>query len=88
MVNISSNTIRFSSVFAYFTYISTVLTDVSNVQENLISYLLIIFGVGVTLGNIVGGKLADWNLNKSLQMIFTIFILYFVLLYFIQMNDS
>lgn len=76
----------FSSVFAYFTYISTVLTDVSNVQENLISYLLIIFGVGVTLGNIVGGKLADWNLNKSLQMIFTIFILYFVLLYFIQMN--
>ncbi|MDO5660851.1 MAG: MFS transporter, partial [Staphylococcus xylosus] len=76
----------FSSVFAYFTYISTVLTDVSNVQENLISYLLIIFGVGVTLGNVVGGKLADWNLNKSLQMIFTIFILYFVLLYFIQMN--
>ncbi|MFQ3859707.1 MFS transporter [Staphylococcus shinii] len=76
----------FSSVFAYFTYISTVLTDVSNVQEHLISYLLIIFGVGVTLGNVVGGKLADWNLNKALQMIFTVFILYFVLLYFIQMN--
>lgn len=76
----------FSSVFAYFTYISTVLTDVSNVQENLISYLLIIFGVGVTLGNVVGGKLADWNLNKALQIIFSIFIVYFLLLYFIQMN--
>lgn len=38
----------FSSVFAFFTYISSVLTDVSHVQENLISYLLIIFGVGVT----------------------------------------
>ncbi|HLR20207.1 MAG TPA: MFS transporter [Staphylococcus sp.] len=76
----------FSSVFAYFTYISTVLTDVSNVQENLISYLLIIFGVGVTLGNVVGGKLADWNLNKALQIIFSVFIIYFVFLYFIQMN--
>ncbi|MFQ3902854.1 MFS transporter [Staphylococcus sp. 50Mo3-1] len=76
----------FSSVFAYFTYISTVLTDVSNVQEHLISYLLIIFGIGVTLGNVVGGKLADWNLNRALQMIFIVFIIYFVLLYFIQMN--
>ena len=76
----------FSSVFAYFTYISSVLIDVSHVQENLISYLLIIFGVGVTLGNIVGGKLADWNLNKALKIIFIMFILYFILLYFIQMN--
>ena len=76
----------FSSVFAYFTYISTVLIDVSHVQENLISYLLIIFGVGVTLGNVVGGKLADWNLNKALKMIFSAFILYFILLYFVQMN--
>ncbi|WP_436855024.1 MFS transporter [Staphylococcus caeli] len=76
----------FSSVFAYFTYISTVLIDVSHVQEHLISYLLIIFGIGVTLGNVVGGKLADWNLNKALKIIFIAFILYFVLLYFIQMN--
>lgn len=76
----------FSSVFAYFTYISTVLIDVSHVQENLISYLLIIFGIGVTLGNVVGGKLADWNLNKALKIIFSVFILYFILLYFVQMN--
>ncbi|MDT3958293.1 MFS transporter [Staphylococcus kloosii] len=76
----------FSSVFAYFTYISSVLIDVSHVAENLISYILIIFGVGVTLGNIVGGKLADLNLNKALKIIFVTFILYFILLYFIQMN--
>ena len=62
------------------------LIDVSHVQENLISYLLIIFGIGVTLGNVVGGKLADWNLNKALKIIFSVFILYFILLYFVQMN--
>lgn len=76
----------FSSVFAYFTYISSILVDVSHIKENLISYMLIIFGVGVTLGNVIGGKLADWNLNKALKIIFTTFIIYFVLLYFIQMN--
>src|SRR5699024_4112285 len=52
----------------------------------LISYLLIIFGIGVTLGNVVGGKLADRNLNKALKIIFSVFILYFILLYFVQMN--
>lgn len=76
----------FSSVFAYFTYISSVLIDVTHIKENLISFMLIIFGVGVTLGNLIGGKLADWNLNKALQLIFTIFILYFGILYFMQFN--
>src|SRR5699024_9413598 len=35
---------------------------------------------------VVGGKLADWNLNKALKIIFSVFILYFILLYFVQMN--
>ncbi|PWZ83101.1 MFS transporter, partial [Staphylococcus pseudintermedius] len=62
----------FSSVFAYFTYISSVLIDVTHIPEQFISSILIVFGVGVTLGNIVGGKLADWNLNKALMSIFII----------------
>lgn len=76
----------FSSVFAYFTYISSILIDVSHIKESLISFMLIIFGVGVTLGNMIGGKLADWNLNKALKLIFSVFILYFIVLYFIQMS--
>ncbi|MCY1626146.1 MFS transporter [Staphylococcus pettenkoferi] len=76
----------FSSVFAYFTYISSILTDVTEIPERFISGMLIIFGVGVTLGNIFGGKLADWNLNRALQLIFITFIIYFIALYFIQMS--
>lgn len=76
----------FSGVFAYFTYISSILIDVTHIKENLISYMLIIFGIGVTLGNLIGGKLADWNLNNALKLIFSTFIVYFILLYFIQMN--
>ncbi|MDE9751835.1 MFS transporter [Staphylococcus delphini] len=76
----------FSSVFAYFTYISSVLIDVTHIPEQFISSILIVFGVGVTIGNIVGGKLADWNLNKALMSIFIIFAAYFGLLYFIQFH--
>ncbi|WP_422404473.1 MFS transporter [Mammaliicoccus sp. JADD-157] len=74
----------FSSVFAYFTYISQILINVSNIEERWISFVLIIFGVGVTLGNIIGGRLADWNLNKALQIIFVIFPIYILLMYYIQ----
>lgn len=74
----------FSSVFAYFTYISQILINVSNIEERWISFVLIIFGVGVTLGNIIGGRLADWNLNKALQIIFVIFPIYIFLMYYIQ----
>ena len=74
----------FSSVFAYFTYISQILINVSNIEERWISFVLIIFGVGVTLGNIIGGRLADWNLHKALQIIFVIFPIYIFLMYYIQ----
>lgn len=76
----------FSSVFAYFTYISSVLINVTHVPEQFISSILIVFGIGVTIGNIVGGKLADWDLNKALISIFIIFVVYFGLLYFIQFH--
>ena len=74
----------FSSVFAYFTYISQILINVSNIEERWISFVLIIFGVGVTLGNIICGRLAYWNLNKALQIIFVIFPIYIFLMYYIQ----
>lgn len=74
----------FSSVFAYFTYISQILINVSHIEERWISFVLIIFGVGVTFGNIIGGKLADWNLNKALNTIFIVFPIYIFMMYFIQ----
>ncbi|GGI40577.1 MFS transporter [Mammaliicoccus stepanovicii] len=77
----------FSSVFAYFTYISQILINVSNIEEKWISFVLIIFGVGVTLGNIIGGKLADWNLNRTLQIIFIVFPIYIFMMYYIQSHS-
>ncbi|GGE35736.1 MFS transporter [Pullulanibacillus camelliae] len=75
-----------SSVFALFTYISPILMQVTGFHESAVSLILVIFGVGVTVGNVVGGKLADWHINKAIISSLIVFELFFVLLYFMQFN--
>lgn len=52
--------------FAVFTYISPMLTGISGVPEAWVPLLLLLFGVGSTIGVLVGGRLADWRLMPSL----------------------
>ncbi|TYP70762.1 MFS transporter [Paenibacillus methanolicus] len=61
-----------SSLFAVFTYITPILTDITGISEKAVSWVLVLFGVGVTVGNIVGGKLADWKLLPSLIVNFAV----------------
>ncbi|MFP7255928.1 MFS transporter [Terribacillus saccharophilus] len=52
----------FGGMYLVFTYITPILTDISGFNTGDISWLLLIFGVGSTVGSIVGGKLSDWKL--------------------------
>ncbi len=51
--------IGFGGVFAVYTYISTTLTDVAGLPKSLVPVALMLFGLGMVLGNAVGGRLAD-----------------------------
>jgi DHA1 family inner membrane transport protein len=51
---------------AVFTFISPILGEVSGVSEHAIVWVLLLFGVGMTIGNFVGGRLADWRLVPSI----------------------
>lgn len=59
-----------ASLFALFTYISPVLQEISGFQEQSVTWILVIFGVSVTIGNLIGGKLADWKLLPALLVNF------------------
>lgn len=59
-----------TSLFAVFTYIAPLLGDITGFAEHNITWILVIFGCGVTIGNIIGGKLADWKLMPSLLAIY------------------
>jgi DHA1 family inner membrane transport protein len=54
-----------AALFTVFTYITPLLTQVTGFAEHSVTWILVLFGCGVTIGNIVGGKLADWKLMPS-----------------------
>ena len=50
------------SLFSVVTYITPLLEHVSGLTPHEVTIALLLFGVGLTVGNLVGGRLADWRL--------------------------
>ena len=61
-------TIGFSAMFTVFTYIVPILRTETQVSLGFISGLLMIFGLGLAIGNWLGGKLADRSVDKTLTV--------------------
>ena len=49
------------ALFCVFTYIAPILEQVTHFSPTAVTRVLVVFGVGITLGNLVGGRLADWK---------------------------
>ena len=56
----------FGGMFGAFTYIAYTLTEVSGFDSSAVPWLLVVFGAGLFVGNIVGGKAADRRLDPTL----------------------
>ncbi len=50
------------SLFSVFTYIAPMLEQVTHLTPHQVTWALLLFGVGITIGNLAGGRLADWRL--------------------------
>ncbi|MEV4054659.1 MFS transporter [Amycolatopsis sp. NPDC049688] len=59
----------FAGVFASFTYIAPMMTEVAGFSDGAVTWLLVLFGAGLFAGNLLGGKAADRNLMPSLYVI-------------------
>jgi DHA1 family inner membrane transport protein len=66
--------------FALFTYISPLLTTVSGIDLWVVPWLLLLFGVGSTIGVLAGGRLADWKLMASLTGILALQVVVYLLM--------
>ncbi|HLX01712.1 MAG TPA: MFS transporter [Trinickia sp.] len=55
-----------ASLFSVFTYITPILEDVTGFTPHAVTFVLLLFGLGLTVGSTLGGKLADWRLMPSL----------------------
>ncbi|MEY9912955.1 DHA1 family inner membrane transport protein [Catenulispora sp. MAP12-49] len=58
----------FGGVFAAITYIAPMMTKVAGYSDGTVTWLLVLFGIGMFLGNLVGGRYAD---RKLMPMLFT-----------------
>jgi DHA1 family inner membrane transport protein len=68
-LSIAVTVLGFGGMFGAFTYIAYTLTEVSGFASAAVPWLLIVFGVGMFVGNALGGRFADRALDKSLVTI-------------------
>ncbi|MDQ0683355.1 DHA1 family inner membrane transport protein [Streptomyces achromogenes] len=56
----------FGALFAAYSYITPMLTDSAGYAGSSVTLLLALFGVGATVGNLLGGRLADHAMRPTL----------------------
>ena len=57
-----------SAMFTVFTYIAPILLDVTRVSTLFVTFMLALFGVGLTIGNWLGGRFADRSVDRTLTV--------------------
>ena len=68
LAGLAITVLGYAGVFTVFTYIAPVLTQVTGFSDAAVSPILLVFGGGLIVGNLVGGRLADRNLDRSILL--------------------
>lgn len=58
--------VGFGGMFAVYTYIAPVVTDVAGLGERSVAIFLLSFGLGMVAGTWLAGVMADWSIFRSL----------------------
>ncbi|HCD7567500.1 MFS transporter [Pseudomonas aeruginosa] len=56
------------AMFTLYTYVAPVLAELTGASERFVTLGLVLIGVGFTLGNSLGGRLADWSLDGAARI--------------------
>ncbi|PZW45644.1 DHA1 family inner membrane transport protein [Humitalea rosea] len=66
LLALATTVLSSSAMFTAFTYIAPILQEVTRVSPAFVTQMLVLFGLGLTLGNYLGGRFADRALNATL----------------------
>ncbi|MFC1442223.1 MFS transporter [Streptacidiphilus sp. N1-10] len=58
----------FGGVFAAITYVAPMMTGVAGFADGSVTWLMALFGLGMVVGNLVGGRYADRSLMRMLYV--------------------
>ena len=67
--------IGFGGFFAAYAYIAPIATDVAGLPAAFVPFVLVVFGLGMTAGNIVGGHMADRSVRRTMYVCFVLLLL-------------
>jgi DHA1 family inner membrane transport protein len=81
LLALATTVFGFAGVFAAFTYVAPLLLDVTGTTQTMVTVALVLFGIGVTIGNMLGGKVADRTLMPGLMGILALLIVTLVAQY-------
>jgi DHA1 family inner membrane transport protein len=56
------------AMFTLYTYVAPTLTELTGASEGFVTLALVLIGVGFTIGNGLGGRLADWSLDGATRV--------------------
>ncbi|SFF96268.1 MFS transporter, DHA1 family, inner membrane transport protein [Duganella sp. CF458] len=57
------------AMFALYTYVAPILAEITHASPGFVAFALVLIGIGFTLGNSLGGRLADWSLDGATKLI-------------------
>ena len=79
--------IGFGGLFSWFSYIAPLLTEVSGFSSENISYLMVLAGAGMVIGNYLGGILADkLNPIKATALLLLLMVIVLLLVFLLSEN--
>lgn len=67
--------IGFGGFFAVYSYVAPVVTEVTMLDASFVPVALVFIGIGMTLGNFVGGRAADRNIMATIFACFGLFVI-------------
>lgn len=66
--------VGFGGFFAVYTYVAPVVTDVARLDASFVPIVLVVAGLGMTLGNFAGGRAADHSVVGTVIVCFGLFV--------------
>ncbi|WP_159614469.1 MFS transporter [Glutamicibacter sp. JC586] len=76
----------YGGMFGAFTYIAYTLTEITGFSATTVPWLLMLFGVGLFVGNWIGGRMADKSIDRTLLFFISALLVVLVLFGFFASN--
>lgn len=69
-LGVGIGSIGLAGFFAFYSYVSPMVTHLTGFDESIVPWILVTVGVGMTVGNAAGGRMADRSIQRTMVTAF------------------